>query len=373
MTEYKPRKIDLNAESPMNILEKNAQIRAAAQGSREEVEARGEGLAAVPQVPAQGGLDINGPMDPVFAEILQQQQRIQGKPSQMQQPQRRATERSSDPMRMARDQGMLKTSDDLRNILAKIKQITFNYDELMLPSRGLFYDDTNGPSSGIVHLRPMTGAEEEILATPRWAKGGKAVDMILKKCIEEPIDPAKLLTVDRNFLLIFLRGSSYGTDYEVEIKCPNCDTRYATVINLNLEVQLCPETLTEDSLEGDLPSTGLHFTYKLSTGLDDEAINKYRDQKIKFFGEANDDSIHERLAQLLKSVDNITEHREIKTLLKQLPSLDLNHLRNTIIDPPFGVNTKVPCICPSCLEEYEQELPLESNFFFPRRQKERTE
>jgi hypothetical protein len=43
----------------------------------------------------------------------------------------------------------------------------------------------------------MTGEEEQILSTPRWVKKGKAIDMIFRRCIKEPINTDELLSVDR--------------------------------------------------------------------------------------------------------------------------------------------------------------------------------
>jgi hypothetical protein len=45
-----------------------------------------------------------------------------------------------------------------------------------------------------------------------------------------------------------------------------------------------------------------------------------------------------------------------------------------VTDPPFGVDTKVTIISPVSSEEFEIELPLEANFFFPRnRKKDKTQ
>jgi hypothetical protein len=139
---------------------------------------------------------------------------------------------------------------NLDNLLAGIKEQSFNYEEILLPSLGRFYDGSQAPSSGVLHVRPMTGNEQEILATPRLVKTGQAVNMIFKACVREPIKPEQLLTVDRTVLLIFLRGISYGSDYEVEIRCPVCSTKFNTVIDLDKPIipissDVNAETLTD--------------------------------------------------------------------------------------------------------------------------------
>jgi hypothetical protein len=57
--------------------------------------------------------------------------------------------------------------------------------------------------------------------------------------------------------------------------------------------------------------------------------------------------------------------------MKKLPINDVSYLRNEINDPPFGVKTEIPMVCPSCTAEFDIDLPLEANFFFPKK-KEKT-
>jgi hypothetical protein len=41
-------------------------------------------------------------------------------------------------------------------------------------------------------------------------------------------------------------------------------------------------------------------------------------------------------------------------------------MRDATSNPPFGVNTTVTITSPYTLQDFEIELPLEANFFFPR-------
>ena len=133
--------------------------------------------------------------------------------------------------------GVINNNIQLLNIMKRIDEGTHHYEEITLPSLGRFYNGDDGPVDGILHIRQMTGEEEEILAQPRFVKKGKVIDMIFEKCVQEPIRADRLLGVDRTFILIFLRGISYTPFYDVEIKCPECDTRFQTTIDLHsLEV-----------------------------------------------------------------------------------------------------------------------------------------
>lgn len=242
------------------------------------------------------------------------------------------------------------------------------WDKVELPSKGRFYDGI----PGTLHIRPMTGEEEQILATPRHVRRGKAIDMIFQKCIKENINTEELLSMDRTYLLIFLRGISYTPEYDVEVKCPECTTKFNTMIDLNaIEVDGCPDDFGVDQLEGELPTTGWKFKYRLPTGKDELAVNKYREDRVKNFGDqSEDDTLLYRTALMLEEIQGVRDSREIKFLLTKLPINDVAHLRNIVSDPPFGVDTAIGMICPQCNSEFQVDLPLEANFFFPRKKKQ---
>ena len=243
------------------------------------------------------------------------------------------------------------------------------FEQIELPSKGKFYDGENGPSDGIIHLRPMTGEEEEILATPRFVKKGQAINMIFNRCMRENFDSSNFLTQDRTYMLIYLRGISYTPEYDVEVRDPESDQTFATTINLNdLYVDYCGTDFGPENLEDVLPTTEYKFRYRLAVGKDEQSIQEYRERRAKNFdlsGQA-DDTLLYRTAHLIEEIEGLTDKLEIQTLLKKLPIQDVAYLRTVVNEPPFGVDTKINITNPYTLRDFEIELPLESNFFFPR-------
>lgn len=264
-------------------------------------------------------------------------------------------------------------SGHFRELLENLRGKNAVYEEVQLPSKGRFYNGEDGPSNGIVSIRPMTGEEEQILATPRFVRKGQAINMIFEKCLRENFRADNLLTTDRTYLLIYLRGISYGTNYDVEIKCPECEKKFSTSVDLSsLYVEPCPDDYGP-ALQDVLPTSKLPFAYRHSTGRDEQEITEHRDRRIKAFGDTSaDDTLHYRTALLLDHIDGITSKVELQMLLKNLPIADVNHIRGLINEPPFGVETDVEIVCPSCLQDFNIDLPLESNFFFPKRKKGKT-
>ena len=291
---------------------------------------------------------LQGNVPPAFLNALNQQKAVQQQTTQQ--------------------QSAVSGSDHLKELINSLKTSNRVYEEIQLPSKGKFYEGEL--SSGIIHIRPMTGEEEQILATPRFVKKGQAINMIFERCVQEKIKPQDLLSVDRTYLLIYLRGISYSPEYEVEIKCPECAKKFSTTIDLNsLHLDQCPDEYGP-ILKDTLPTSKLTFTYRLSTGEDEQEIQDYRDRRIKMFGDsAADDTITYRTAQLLIDIDGITNKNELQVLLKNLPINDVSYIRSCVNEPPFGVDTNVEIVCASCLQDFNVDLPLESNFFFPRRRR----
>ncbi len=265
---------------------------------------------------------------------------------------------------------------DNNNVLKKFidgtKPFTQQYEAITLPSLGKFYNGEDGPTDGVVHVRPMTGAEEKILATPRFIKKGQAVNMIFKNCLMEKFDPENLLTIDRTYLLIYLRGISYSPDYEVQIRCTECQSNFNTTINLDtLYLDTCPDDFGSEQLTDVLPATGYEFTYRLSSGRDETKITEHRERRVKMWSDnAHDDTLLYRASLLIEQIvssdgDVLTGQHNILSFIETLPIKDVAYIRNLLSNPPFGVDTRINLVCPSCTQDFNADLPLEANFFFP--------
>ena len=333
-----------------------------------------DGAEASKPTPLQKNVDapfqVSGNIPPAFQQAVKQKRG--GDENSSQSPQHSQmddmrTQRAAPPIPQQTSNLRIQGSEALEDLLQKLSS-NHVWEEIELPSKGKFYENLDAT----VNLRPMTGEEEQILATPRFIRKGQAIDMIFQRCIRENVDTEELLSIDRTFILIYLRGISYTPEYDVEIKCSSCDTKFNTVIDLNsLEVESCPETFSEKSLKGVLPTSGFDYKFRLATGGDEQAVSNYREKRIRMFGDqSEDDTLLYRTAVLLEHVERVSDTKELVMLLKRLPISDVSHLRNQINEPPFGVNTDVGLVCPSCMEEFTVDLPLEANFFFPRKKKE---
>jgi len=169
-------------------------------------------------------------------------------------------------------------------------------------------------------------------------------------------------------LLIFLRGISYGPDYEVEVRCTECATKFQSNLDLDsLLVNPCQNDFGPENLTDVLPKSGYKFSYRLPTGKDENMIQEHRDQRIrKNTDGGSDDTWTYRASLLISDVEGLTDKDALQALISRLPIQDVAYIRTALNDPPFGVDTKVSIACPNCSEGFQVEMPMDTNFFFPK-------
>jgi hypothetical protein len=321
------------------------------------------------------GIKMTGTPPPQFQQVMAQV-RSQNQPApELAAPgeSRRMQTRNAPRQRQPQNTADMRVtgSERLEELIKGIEEQAI-YEPIELPSKGAFYDGTDGPQDGVLHIRPMTGEEEQILATPRFVRKGQAINMIFNRCIQEKYDTEQFLTQDRTYLLIYLRGISYTPEYDVEVRDPETDQTFATTIDLNaLYVDYCPADFSEASLTDVLPTTGYQFTYRLARGGDEQEVQNYRDHRAKNFDLSSqaDDTLLYRTSLLIDNIEGLTSRTEIQMLMRKLPINDVAYMRDATSNPPFGVNTTVTIQSPYTLQDFEIELPLEANFFFPRAKK----
>ena len=287
---------------------------------------------------------------------------------QIETPSRSFANKSAASKQIARSkfvQPQPETVQQLSGIQRILQKLEHTYEKVELPSRGKVYEDDL--KSGLVHVRAMTVQEEKILATPRLLRSGKAINMIFQNCLQEQINPEQLLTADRTFLLIHLRGVSYGPEYEVQVRCPVCGESWQEDIDLSkLVVEYADDSIVEP-VSSVLPDSGLKFTYRWSRGADEINIAEYRDRRVKGFGPSVvDDTLHKRHITLIESIEEFSDKNEISIILEKLGMRDASYIRNLFTNLPFGVDTNLRPECPFCFADFRLDLPLDASFFFPR-------
>ena len=237
-----------------------------------------------------------------------------------------------------------------------------------LPSKGKIYSDNVNPH---IELRSMTARDEMKRLSPSSTPLKTLADIIEGCCIEKPaIHVYDMALGDYEFLLHKLRIVTYGEDYKVSLRCPECGEVIEAIAKLDqLNVKEFDEELINELRTFTLPKTGrivsLNF---LSPRSVEEMEVKTRDMKRKYKNATID---FETLVRLLVNIDTVdgekkNEH-ELETLITNLPARDLQKILNNIdkLNQQIGLENVLYLTCPKCNEEVSTFFRFGPEFFRP--------
>lgn len=235
-----------------------------------------------------------------------------------------------------------------------------------LPTRARIYNESYGIPEDIT-LRAITTKEEKVLY---GSSGDKALDRVIKSCIVEPktINLDHLVAADKHYLLMQLRIHTYGSDYHVEYKCPNCGETHEYEVDLSQQpVHELPEDF-EEPIKFTLPQSGSELTVKMLRGTDLNEIEK-KAKRLKKNAKAVDGDITYilRMARYIQTVDGEKlNDGEMQGFVEGLTGRDSAYFWHQINKIKLGYDPEVIEDCKGCGEEVEFILPMTVEFFRPR-------
>jgi hypothetical protein len=226
--------------------------------------------------------------------------------------------------------------------------------------------DADGKLYKTVHLKEMTGVEEDILASKKMNVTHK-ISKIIENCVTQ-IGPYKqseagwtqkiseLVTTDRLFILIRIRILSLGSTLNFRFECPNEDCKKTSPQSVLLEdfkiSGLRDPMLREWS--GVLPRSKKTFECKVQTGGDDERQSTLLN--------AEDSFSQVFLMRLSKLGDAAPTLKDIKSL----STFDRQFLRSQLKNNEGEIDNTVEISCPHCETEVKHEMDIGTpDFFFP--------
>ena len=257
-----------------------------------------------------------------------------------------------------------------RNVMRDDFGFEVPVETVPLPSRGITYPVDGGlHGTETVDIRAMTAREEDILTSRALIKKGTVISHLLKSClIDRNIDPDTMLAGDRNALMTALRITGYGSDYNVEVDCPQCGERSKQSFDLTslpikrLDVQ--PVALGSNLFEFQLPVTKKKVRFKFLTGRDEQEIMITAERKKKT-GMQGQNLVTTRLQHAIVSIEGVDDKTKIGMFIRNMPARDSLELRRFIDKSEPGIDMKSWMDCPACLESSEVRLPMGASFFWP--------
>ena len=238
-----------------------------------------------------------------------------------------------------------------------------SYEIVKLPSNGLFYNHKISE----VNVEYMTSRDEDLLTTPSLIDSGEVLNILLKRKIKTPgIIPDELLTGDRNAILLFLRTSSYGSDYSVQVTDPRTGVAFNSKVDLlKLEYKEMKETPDEfGHFTVEIPMRKKIVTFKLLTSGEDSFLFKKAESIKEAYGNEYSDYNTMKLKAHIVAINEKTDRSYIDKFVDAMPALDAVTIRRKIMEVSPDVDMKYEFTTKDGYK-FDAYLSLGLDFFFP--------
>lgn len=243
-------------------------------------------------------------------------------------------------------------------------------ETMPLPSNGLVYPvDSALYNRETVDINAMTAREEDILTSKAYLKKGTVITELIRSCLtDKSIDPREMLTGDRNALMVAIRITGYGPDYEAELECSECNVKAPRAFDLSRlpirRLEISPVTPGANLFEYLLPHSKKTVRFRFLTGKDEEEVVA-TSEKQKKLGLVSETSVTTSLLYSIVSIEGIEDRAKIAGFVRMMPARDSLALRNYIRENEPGIIMKQETSCPACAHAEEVNMPLGVTFLWP--------
>jgi hypothetical protein len=240
-----------------------------------------------------------------------------------------------------------------------------------IPSQGTVYNpDSRLYKVKTIDIKAMTAKEEDILTSPALIKRGEAVDALVKSCVvNKSIDVNEMLLGDRNAIMIAIRITGYGQDYNANITCPHCNHNNKKTVDLSQLpikfLELDPVEPGKNLFSYELPVTKKKVKFKFMTVGDEKDIEKSKENLSKHFNTDIESNVTSNLGHLITEIDGITDRNKIRHFVQYMPAFDSKSLRKFVKENEPGIKMKYDLVCDNCAGASSVLVPLSSEFFWP--------
>ena len=237
---------------------------------------------------------------------------------------------------------------------------TIAYDVVELPSRGIHY--TNNKKS--VRVAYLTAADENILSSPSLIASNKVVDELLKrKILDKDLSTDDLVEEDRQAILIFLRNTSFGSEYTINAVDPKTGEQFTFEVDLSTlktkDFKLVADSNGEYSYFMEKSKVDITFTF-LSKKQDKE-LEQIRDS---WNGNGVAPIVTKQLEMMIKSVAGNKDLMNIRNFIEAMPIKDSQDFRKFVNENKPGLDLTQTVTTPSG-DTIQVEIGFGVEFFRP--------
>ncbi len=257
---------------------------------------------------------------------------------------------------------------------------------LKLPSGGKYYPagSIDLPENKEIPVLPMTAIDEITSRTPDALFNGTAVAELIKSCVPNIKDPWSVPTMDLDPILIAIRAATHGNEMEIISVCPKCqdDSKYG--VNLvgllnGLKSGNYDDTLILDSLTikfsplsyrkiNEINLAQFEMTQavrNLENITDDNEKIKQSKVTMNKLNEITISLMSESVESITTPTAVVTEKKYIIDYLNNCDKKTYDLIKNKAVNLRESSELKPLAVkCPSCSNEYEQQLTINVTDFF---------
>lgn len=257
------------------------------------------------------------------------------------------------------------TPEQFQNIMSQETDpdLITSYEKIKLPSKGFFY--ANKLSE--VAVEYMTSKDEDLLTTPSLIESGDVLNLLLKRKIKTPnVKPEDLLDGDRNAVILFLRTSSYGHEYAVQVLDPRDGKPFKTIVDLTklryLEGEEMPDE--EGFFSVELPMRKKIVKFRLLTSGEENVLFKKAEAQKEAYNQEFSEYNTMKLKAHIVSIGGRTDRDYINKFVDAMPALDAFTIRRKILNVSPDVDMKYKFTAKDGYE-FTTNLTIGIDFFFP--------
>jgi len=254
---------------------------------------------------------------------------------------------------------------DFENTMSKETDpdLMTSYEVVKLPSDGKFYSH----GIGQVDVEYMTSKDEDLLTTPSLIENGTVLNVLLKRKIKtKGIAVEELLEGDRNAILLFLRTSSYGSDYTVTVSDPRSGVPFDTVVDL-LQLQYKEVSELPDErgyFSVFIPMRKKTVIFRLLNAGEDNMLSKKAAHMMEAYNEEVSPYNTLRLKASIVAINERSDRSYIDRFVDAMPARDSYTIRRKIIEVSPDVNMAYTFMAKDGYQ-FVANLTVGVDFFFP--------
>jgi hypothetical protein len=243
-----------------------------------------------------------------------------------------------------------------------VGQENFNlpHDVVTLPSGGVFYKSKKKS----VKVGYLTASDENfLLSTGRLGSGGIVMSLLRNKLYEHDLRPEELLEGDVEAILVYLRNTSFGPEYSINLVDPVSGKKFQHEVILDeLNIKTTPNKPDEDGLfTTKLPKSGTTVKLRLLTYADIYDLDKMAEQYPENMVAPK---ITWRLNKQIVEVNGTNNREEIAKFIETMPIMDSKYIRNFLKENQPSLDLRKTALAPSG-EMVSFEITFGVEFFRP--------